>query len=146
MAKMQVPINQIWLVYNHMPAGNLVAIHFEDIVRKRRGREGEEEIFISAKEQAENFKKSPQVALYVNKKLVKNEALVYDGPSLFANKRAANVALEWARGRGAEPYVTGKGKEPLPHEHTKRIETLESRVNSMDGKIDRVLEALEAKK
>jgi hypothetical protein len=63
-------INQIWAVYSHLPGGELVAIHFEDLILKRSGHGGnDQEIMITAKEQYEAFKRSPQVALYINKKL-----------------------------------------------------------------------------
>lgn len=120
-----------------------MAQHFEDLKRTRRGPFGEQEIVFTAKDQMEGFKKSDFVCLNVEGKIMRHEILVYDGPSLIGNPRAADVVLDWAEKKGHRPILPAKEKEPLPHEHTKRIEHLERRIEETDAKIDKILGLLE---
>ena len=145
MATVQKKVNQIWALYNHMPGGNIVAIHFEDIVRKRRDGNRESEQLITAKDQIDSFKKSPQVALNIRGKIVKNEMLVYQGTGdLLGNPNAADVAIDWAIQQGMQPIVSpsAKGDQPKTYEYDARMKKIEDRQDDMDGKLDKILEAV----
>lgn len=152
------PENQIWCIYNHLPGGQLVAIHFEDIEKDRKEGETTKRVLITAKDQMIAFKKAPNVALYVIDpatgigKLTKNELFMYDGPdaiNLWQNRRAANVVIDYAKKKGIAP-IPGKsdqkGDDPKTYEYDKRITALEQGQRSLDQKLDKVLEAVGAKK
>lgn len=145
MPKAQTPANQIWVCYNAWPNGQVCADHFEDEVLTERGPKGEREVKFTARERMESWKRQPNVALNLNGKLMRHECLVYDGPPLWGNPKAGDVVIEWGIGKGVQPIVTSKGKEPFPYEHTKRIESLEARVGESEAKLDRILEILEKK-
>jgi hypothetical protein len=146
--------NQIWAVYSHLPGGQLVAIHFEDIKKNKKVGENIEEVFITAKEQLEGFRKAPHVALCMKdpatgeKKLTKNEVFVYDGPGasdLWRNKRAGNVVIDYAKKKGIVPIAASKdqkGDDPKTYEYDKRIVAIETRIDEQDKKLDRILEAV----
>ncbi len=121
------------------------AAHFEDETLKRRGPHGEEEVLFTAQERVNAAKRQVDVALNLNGKIMRNEFLVYDGPPLWGDRDAAKKVLSWAQARGLQPITTPKGKEPLPHEHTKRIEMVEARLNEQDAKLDKILGLLEKK-
>ena len=140
------PTEQVWIAFNHVPGGQRVAQHFEDLTRRQRGPFGEKEILFTAREQVEGFRKSDSVALLVDGKIMKNEILIYDGPNLLGDPNAALRVLEWSWGKGHRPIQPAKDKEPLAHEQTRRIEHLERRMGETDSKIDRILELLENKK
>ena len=149
------PENPIWAVYSHLPGGQLVAVHFEDIVRIKKVGDGQEEIRLTSKEQLEAFKRSPQVALYLVEKngqgkLIKNEMLVYSGdPIHWKNPRVANLVLDWARAKGAAPVPgapTAKGDSPKTYEYDRRIKSIEDRIDSQDKKLDEILQAISVKK
>ena len=106
MAKSTRPLNQVWCIYNHLPGGQVVAIHFEDIYRNQKQGEGTMEVLISSKAQVEGFKQSPQVALNIMGKISPREVLQYQGPSLEGNPKAAKIVIEWARERGIQPIRT----------------------------------------
>ena len=145
MPQEKILIETIWAVYCHHPGGQVVATHFEDLYRKRRGIHGEEEVFASAKERLVGFKKSPFVKLNLNGQILSNEMLVYDGPSLAGRPDADRVVLEWARRKGVQPIRAVGEKQALPYEQTKRIESLEAWKNETDAKLDRILALLEPK-
>ena len=105
MPELKKPLEQIWAIYCHHPGGQVVATHFEDLYRKRRGIHGEEEIFSSAKERLEGFKKSPFVKLNLKGQILSNEMLVYDGPSLAGRPDADQVVLKWAMNKGLVPLA-----------------------------------------
>ena len=140
------PITQTWVAFNALPGGQRVAQHFEDETRTQRGPFGEREIIFTAKEKVDGFRQSPQVAINIDGRISKNELLVYDGPSLIGDPDAGKRVLDWSWEKGHRPIQQAKEKEPLPHEHTRRIEHLERRIGETDAKIDRVLELLEAGK
>ena len=140
------PITQIWVCFNAMPGGHRVAQHFEDTTRRQRGPFGEKEIVFTAREQVEGFKKSDIVALYVDGKLVRNEVLIYDGPSLVGDFNASTRVLEWSWEKGHRPIQPAKDKEATAPEQTKRIEHLERRMGETDAKIDQILEILKSGK
>ena len=140
------PITQVWVAFNTMPGGQRVVQHFEDVTRRQRGPFGEKEIVFTARVQVEGFKKSDIVALYVDGKLVRNEALVYDGPALVGDPDAAKRVLEWSWSKGHRPIQPAKDKEPTAPEQTRRIEHLERRMGETDSKIDQILDILKPKK
>ena len=152
------PENQLWSCYNHLPGGNITAIHFEDITRNKKIGENVEEVFITAKDQLLGFKKAPYVALCIQdpvtgeKRITKNELFVYDGPGasdLWRNKRAANVVIDYAKKKGVVPIQAGqdqKGTDPKTYEYDKRIIKLETRIDEQDKKLDKILEVVGSKK
>lgn len=148
------PENQLWCLYSHLPGGQMVAIHFEDITRNKKVGENIEEVFITAKEQMLGFKKAPYVALCIQdpvtgeKKITKNELFVYDGPGasdLWRNKRAANVVIDYAKKKGIVPMPGSKdqkGDDPKTYEYNERITKLEGRIDDQDKKLDKILKAV----
>lgn len=146
------PENNIWTVYNHLPGGQIVAIHFQDVVRTKKLGDSTQEIRISSKESMEAFKRGPQVALYIvdkggNGKLVKNEMLIYKGETLdWKDPKAASKVIEWARTQGVAPIPSASSsKEAKTYEYTERMERMEKRQNGFEDKLDRVLSLLEKK-
>lgn len=148
------PENQIWFVFNRLPGGQLTAQHVEDIVRNKKENDGTVKVTILAKDQVESIKKQKEVAIYIIDpltkigKLTKNEIIIYDGPGkemLWNNPRAANVALDWARSKGAAPIPTkgsAKGDDPKTYQYNERIEKLENRIDEQDRKLDQILAAV----
>lgn len=142
------PMKQIWCVYNHLPGGHVVAIHFEDFTRKKRDGDRAVEILISAKDQVEGFKKAPQVALNIKGKVVAREVLIYQGEGTFdvqGRPDAADIVLAWAKEKGVEPIRSAAeaAKDTSPGKVAaleNRIEGLEKGQSDILGKLDRILE------
>lgn len=145
-------LNQIWAVYNHLPGGHVVAIHFEDIRRGKKVGDRTEQILISAKSQLEGFKNSPQVSLNINGRVVAREMLVYDGADkgqLQDKPNAADIVLAWAKERGVQPILspaevlktTGVSPEALG-----RIDTLEKDVKQIGTSLTEIMTLLKAGK
>lgn len=136
---------QLWCVYNHLPGGHIVAIHFEDLTRKMKDGESTKEVLFTADDQLKAFKRSPQVALKMKGKLTKNEAIVYVGTENLRTKpNAADIVIAWAVQQGVEPILAPadqKGAEPKTYEYDKRITSLEDGQKSMNEKLDRLLAA-----
>lgn len=151
------PENQIWFVFNRLPSGNLTCQHVEDIVRNKKVGDNIEAVTILAQDQLAAIKKQKEVAIYIidpqtgQGKLTKNEVIVYDGPGrdmLWKNPRAANVAIEWAKKKGAAPIPSSpdqKGTDPKTYEYDKRIKKIEDRLDAQDDKLDKILAAVGTK-
>ncbi len=136
--------SRTWAVYSHLPFGNLVAIHFEDMVRRRKVGDRIEEIVVTAKEQVEAFRKTPQVAIYRDGKLTKNEILVFDGQVDPENPRFADVVLNWARKQGVQPFKSEA--EKARENQFDRVGALEGRVSSIESKLGEILDAVKGSK
>ena len=148
------PEKRMWVVYNHMPGGQVTAQKFDHVVRDRRkGDDMTERVVITCEEQIKGFEKSDFVALFLNGTLHKNKLLVYSGPEIpWKDPRAANKVLEWAYAKG----VTAKTPAPKAGQSAQadpqvsgRIDGLEGRIGVMeqkqaeDGvKIEKILEAV----
>ena len=134
---------QIWAAYNHMPGGQIVAIHFEDVTRTKKQGDGQTEILFTADDQLTSFEKSPQVALFVNEKLVKNKMLRYDQGDLRGNPRANDVVIAWAISKGMQPFQSPSDKQHVtPQDHARRIDRLEADVAGINSKVDQILAAV----
>ena len=128
-------INDIYVAFNYMPGGQIATQHFVDEVKKRKNGDLVEEIHISAVDAARDFKKSQFVALNLDGKLVKNEVLVYDGPSLGNNPRAQQMVKDWAIAKGLQPVKPPESQaKAMPYQHEKRIDRLEERQDKTDKK------------
>lgn len=141
--------NQIWLAFNYMPGGQIVAQHFEDLEGQKKIGDSEHEVKVSAKEQVESFKKQDNVTLFVKGVLKKNEVLIYSGPSLLRNPRAAEVVINWAKEQGMQPIratADQKGTDPKTYEYDKRIGALEGDVKEIKDGMVKILEAVGGKK
>ena len=125
MAQSHAPLNQIWIAYNHLPGGHIVVMHFEDIARQMRQGEQTKTVKITAKEQVDNFKKSPQVALNVGGKIVRNEVLLYQGPALEGDPQAADKVIAYADSKGMKAIVplNAHVAESGPDSRVSRLET-----------------------
>lgn len=140
--------NQIWIAFNYLPGGHIVAQHFEDLEGQKKVGEGEIDVAISAKQQVESFKKQDNVALLIKGVLKKNDVLIYPGPSLKTNHKAAEVVINWAKEQGLEPIrptADQKGDQAKTYEYDKRISALEAGQKETNDKLDKVLEALTKK-
>lgn len=136
---------EIWFAYNHMPNGQIVVSHFKDEQRTRRGSQGEEDIFFSAKDQIEAFKKGDQVVLNVKGKIIKNEILIYKGPSdLMRIKDPASEVIRWVKEQGMQP-IESQNDKAKPHETQTRLDALEGRVDTMGHDISKILDLLQPK-
>ena len=131
---------RIWCVYNHVPGGQLVAIHFDTLTRKKKVGDGTEEIVFSADEQMKGFKGSDFVGLKMaGKDFQKNEVLVFPENVQMDSKDPAGQVLAWAVEQGAEPItapaekkIIGAGATPeLSAAEKKKIEDLEKNVSDL---------------
>ena len=148
-AEVRVPFKQIWCVYNHLPGGQVMAIHFEDFMRGKKDGDRTVDVLITAKEQAEAFKRTPQVALNIKGKVVAREVLVYEGPDVQGKFEAADMVLAWAREKGIEPIrsqvemakdANAPGAARVAALETK-VEGLEKGQNTILEKLDQLLKA-----
>jgi len=140
MDKAYKPLNQIWIAFNQMPGGHIIVQHFEDTVRKQKVGDQIIDHEISSKEQVAAFKKSDFVALNINGRKVKNEVLIYQERDLSGNPKAADVVIEWAKGKGLQPIQSSPTQEQSkPFEYDKRIATIEKRLDGQDEKLDKIL-------
>ena len=149
---------RIWITYNHVPGGQIVAMHFETVTRERKtGDSTTEKKVITPEEQVRGWEKSDCVALNVKGQIVKNKILTYAGPELDDDDlHAADRVIAWAQQMGLEPIYTPKEKTAVAQaapEQTRRIDNLETRIGSIeqkqdesDKKIDKILDAVTAKK
>ena len=141
--------NQVWAAFNHLPGGQVGTVHFEDVVRTKKVGDSQQDILFTSREQLESFKKQDNVGLNVGGKVVKHEVLVYDGGDLSDNPDAAIVVTEWAMNKkGLQPIRASsdqRGDSPKTYEYDKRISALEGKVDSIDSKLDKILEAAQAK-
>lgn len=138
------PENQLWAVYNHMPGGQMVAIHFEDVTRTKKVGEGTQTVLFTGKDQLEAFKKSPQVALFLGGKLTKNEMLVYDGDTrnMWKDPKCASKVLAWATSKGMKNVPgapSGKGDQPKTYEYDQRIGALEEASRKQQVMLEEIL-------
>ena len=141
--------NQIWVAYNHVPGGQIGTAHFEDIYRDKKEGDTVKQIFISSKDQLATFKNTESVALNMKGKgVIKNQVLVYTGGrNLTRDPKAADIVTAWAIEQGLEPIRAPKSQEDAkPYEHDKRLTVVEGRIDSLDTKLDKVLEAVSGKK
>lgn len=141
--------NQIWIAFNYMPGGHIVVQHFEDLEGQKKIGENAIDVKISAKEQVEAFKKQDNVTLFLKGVLKRNEVLIYSGGSLLNNPKAAEVVINWALEQGLQPIRPSpdqKGTDPKTYEYDKRISALEDGQKTTNEKLDKVLDALAAKK
>ena len=139
--------NTIWIAYNHIPGGQIVAMWFADITRRRKlGGDAVQEVKFPSSEQLEQFKKSSQVAINVKGKLTRNQVLIYNGPALGNDPKAASKVIAWAISQGLEPVVTKAEKDASPAEMSKRVAMLEGAVTDLQqtqGKMLGILERME---
>ena len=139
-------IEQIWAAYNAILGGQIVAIHFEDVVRTKKQGESNVDVQITAKAQLEGFKKSDQIALNLNGQIKKHEVLVYDGDDLSRNKNAAGVVIAWAITKGLKPIVKPGEKAAMPFEQERRLSSLEARMGTIEDNVAKILDAVSAPK
>ena len=140
------PQNRIWFVFNRMPGGQMTAMHLEDDIRVRKVGDSQEEIIFTSKDQLNAFKKGKEVMLNIGGKILKNDVLVYGGSAISVrNKRAANVALDWARSTGMLPIYPPDQKTTLSEAHSDKINNLEVRVGNMENNIAELLEIARSK-
>lgn len=92
------PDRQMWIAFNHIPNGQIVVQHFEDIVReKKAGDDQVKRVKFSCETQIEGFRHSDFVGLYENGKIVKNKVLIFPRDrDIIGAPNAANVVIEWA--------------------------------------------------
>ena|SRR3990167_11165693 len=141
MAEIKAPLNQIWAIYNHLPGGHMVAIHFEDIHRKQHQGNQIKTVLITAKEQVDSFKKADQVALNVNGKIVKNEVIIYQGPTLEGDPKAADKVIAYALAKGMLP-ILGAAQKAAIAATDGRVAQLEGEVAGLRRELTQVLELL----
>lgn len=136
------PVNQIWICYNHMPGGHMVAMHFEDIERSAKQGDNVKTVKITSKEQVESFKRGPQVMLNVGGKIVKNEVLIYQGQSVVGDPQAADKVIAYALDKGMKPImpVNSHDKGALPDPG--RLGDLEKRVTGLEAGQNEMLDLL----
>ena len=138
-------MNQIWIAYNHMPGGQIVVQHFEDITRqKKTGDNHTQTIEFKAETQLAGFEKSDFVALYQNGKLTRNKVLVFPkDKDLRYLRNAADVVIEWAWQQGMEPAPSAsKPKVALASDPLKpidpRIQDLERSNSDLQDNVERL--------
>lgn len=139
--------NQIWLAFNYLPGGHIVAQHFEDLEGHKKQGESEYEVKVSAKEQVEAFKKQDNVALFVKGVIKKNEVLIFTGGNLSRNPKAAEVVINWAMEQGMQPIratADQKGDQLKTYEYDKRIVKLEGDVADIKNSMAEILAAVKA--
>lgn len=147
-------LNQIWAVYNHLPGGHMVAIHFEEYTRqKRMGNDMTKDVVFTSEEQVKGFEKSDFVALNLKGQILRNKILVYAGSDkdLSRNPKAADVVLEWARQQGVEPIYTKNDKAVKVDDSRmdaveQRVIKLESKLDDQDKTLNEILKAVSVKK
>lgn len=151
MSGMKTLKKQLWAVYNHLPGGHVCAIHFEDFERQKKDGDRTVTVLITAKDQVEGFKKTPQVALNIKGKTVAREVLVYDGPDVQGKPEAADIVLAWAYAKGVEPIQSPAeaAKAAQTPQSIQKIEALEKDVaglkegmTGLGSKLDQILAAL----
>lgn len=136
----QMGIKRLWCSYNHMPGGQVVVQHFENLELERRtGDDTSEKVKFTAEERLKSFEKSDFVALYLKGQLHKNKVLVYDGPDLGDHPRAADMVIEWALKQGQQPIVSKAAPTPVQQDLADRVVKVETRIDSIESKIDQLL-------
>lgn len=131
-----LPKVQMWAAYNHMPGGQIVAIHFEDNIRTKKIGDQMQNLLFTAKEQIEAFEKSPNVAINIKGQITKNKVIVYNGSDLKYNPKAADVVIAWAKGQGLLPIETKNDREPKGFERDKRLDAVESSVADLKSTVN----------
>ena len=118
------PKKQIWVVYNHMPYGTVVATHFETTIRNQKLANDTVRRFVySPEEQLEGFKNTPQVSLCTKTKgpdgkevikVEKNKVMIYPlEKDLRGIPDPAAVVIKWAEENGNNKHHH-KIYSPLP--------------------------------
>ena len=136
---------QIWVAFNYLPGGHIVAQHFEDLEGQKKVGDNEVDVEISAKSQVESFKLQPNVAVNIKGTIKKNEVLIFSGGDLSRNPKAAEVVINWAKQQGLEPIRASadqKGDDPKVYEYDKRISMLEGDVKDIKDGMAKILEAV----
>ena len=143
-AEIKRPRKQKWCVYNHLPGGHVVAIHFEDFERQKKDGDRVATVLITADEQVLGFKRTPQVALNIRGNVVAREVLVYDGPDVQGLSDAADRVIAWAKEKGIEPIRTAAevAKDAATPQSTAKIEALEKDVAGLKSSIAEILAAV----
>lgn len=140
-AEITRPRKQIWAAYNHLPGGQVVVIHFEDFLRGQMRDGKKEEVLITAKEQVEGFRKTPQVAINIKGAITMRQVLIYDGPDVQGEPDAADRVIAWALEKGIRPIMKEKVLDPI--ENT-RLAAVEKDVAEMKGSLAEILAAVKA--
>lgn len=134
--------NRVWVVYNHMPYGKVVATHFDTVVRNQKlPDETVRRVLFTSEEQMEGFLKTPQVSLCVATKgldgneilkIEKNKVLIYPKEKDLSNLRdPAEVVLKWAEEMGVRQVPDPKNKE-IPKTDFERIVKMETRIAMLE--------------
>lgn len=143
---------QIWVAYNHVPNGQIVAEHRETYYGTRvlGGDKTEEKIF-KAQDLINGLAASSYVALNMNGVITKNKVLIYDeGRDLTDVPNAADIVIEWAIKKGVRPIILESEKKKLTDEAKlgmlqQRLEDQDSRINAVNEKLDKILEHITVK-
>ena len=149
------PKKRVWVIYNHVPGGNIMAQKFDHESREKRTGENQSvKMEFTPEVQIQGFEKSDFVALNRGGTIIKNKVLIYSGPAIeWDDPKAGDKVIAWARELGIREIAQesdkryGAGRvngDPRVDDLDKRMTRLEESNKETDAKVDKILAAVTA--